>query len=109
MCPVSFGAARCGTRFDLFVYAVCIVHLLPRIEAVCGAISRPGDIVVMARPSYFLAADIFRDWSLECVEIPSGDDQTGIDLDALEAALVGGLRPRFVYLGTAVCLWAAGC
>ncbi len=69
------------------------------IEAVCGAISRPGDIVVMARPSYFLAADIFRDWSLECVEIPSGDDQTGIDLDAFEAALVGGLRPRFIYLG----------
>ena len=86
-------ATRSEVRADRLFMTTGVSH---GIEAACGALTVPGDVVVLVRPSYFLAANIFRDWQLQCVEIEGSP--CGLDVDALEAALVAGLRPRLLYL-----------
>ena len=82
---------------------MCVPHLLAslvlmlKLRRVCAALTTLGDVVVVARPTYFLAADVFRDAGLELVEIPS-DEGGGLDVDALEKALTEGMRPRLLYV-----------
>lgn len=64
------------------------------LDFVCAQFSRPGDVVLVEEPSYFLAFRIFRDHGLKIVGVPL--DGAGMDLAALEAA-VHRHRPRLVY------------
>ena len=66
------------------------------LEALCAALTQPGDTVLVVRPTYFLASGVFRDHGLHLVEVPSGCD--GLDLLALEALLKSGVQPRLLYV-----------
>ena len=69
------------------------------LDSVCAAIASKGDVAVVVRPTYFLAAGVLRDWGLELVEVDA-DEDSGLDVDKLEALLQQGLRPRIVYAVT---------
>jgi DNA-binding transcriptional MocR family regulator len=64
------------------------------IDLCCGVLTRPGDVVFVEEPTYFLALTIFRDHGLRVVGIPVDDD--GLSLEALEDELTRH-RPAFVY------------
>lgn len=64
------------------------------LDFVCGRFTRPGDLVFVEDPSYFLAFQIFRDHGLEIVGIPV--DEEGLDVDALGRELARR-RPKLVY------------
>jgi len=64
------------------------------IDWCCAALARPGDVVLVEDPTYFLASGIFSGHGLRVVGLPT-DDQ-GLLPDALAAALVEH-RPAFVY------------
>ena len=79
------------------------------IDLACAQLTQPGDVVVVELPTYFLAADVFKDNGLRVVGLDGTAQGTGedgkpdgspgyFDVDALERALEGGLRPRLVYL-----------
>jgi 2-aminoadipate transaminase len=55
------------------------------IDIVCTAFTKPGEVVFVEEPSYFLALDIFRNHHLKIVGIPV--DEHGLSINALEAAL----------------------
>jgi 2-aminoadipate transaminase len=65
------------------------------IDLVCSVFTKPGDVVFVEEPSYFLALDIFRQHHLRIVGIPV--DEHGLRIDALEAALTVE-RPAFIYV-----------
>ena len=65
------------------------------IDLCCGSFTRPGDVVLVEDPTYFLALRIFADHGLRVVGVPVDDG--GIRLDALESALVEH-APRLVYV-----------
>lgn len=65
------------------------------LDFVCACFTRPGDVVFVEDPSYFLAFQIFRDRGLEIAGIPV--DQEGMDVEALERALRRS-RPKLVYI-----------
>jgi 2-aminoadipate transaminase len=64
------------------------------IELCCAALTRPGDVVFVEEPTYFLALRIFADHGLRVVGIPV--DEAGLRIDALEAQLAVH-TPRLVY------------
>lgn len=66
------------------------------LDLLCSVLTKPGDTVVVVRPTYFLAAAIFREHGLRVTETPSSDN--GLDLGALRAQLAAGLRPRLLYI-----------
>ena len=72
------------------------------LDLACAALAQPGDVVVLELPTYFLAADIFKDRGLRVEGVPgkaSGRRGGGsFDVDAFETRLEQGLRPAFVYL-----------
>jgi len=97
------------------------------LDVACAALTKPGDVVVVETPSYFLAADVFADRGLRVVGVAGAglmnggeadvtdktdmtdvtdetDDETdetddaSFDVDALERRLENGLRPRLVYV-----------
>lgn len=61
----------------------------------CTLFTTRGDLVFAEEPSYFLALSIFKDFGLNVTQIPM--DEQGLDLDALEAALQAGARPKLLY------------
>ncbi len=65
------------------------------LDLLCTLYTRPGDMIFVEEPSYFLALRIFRDHGLQCVPIPMDDD--GLLLDALEEKLAE-FRPKFLYI-----------
>jgi 2-aminoadipate transaminase len=65
------------------------------IDLVCSVFTKPGDVVFVEEPSYFLALDIFRQHRLRIVGIPV--DEHGLRIDALEAALTVD-HPAFIYI-----------
>ena len=73
------------------------------LDVACAALTKPGDVVVVETPTYFLAADVFANRGLRVVGVagatcgPSADDAS-FDVDALERRLENGLRPRLVYV-----------
>jgi DNA-binding transcriptional MocR family regulator len=64
------------------------------IDLVCSVFARPGDVVFVEEPSYFLAIDIFRQHGLQIVGIPV--DADGMSIEALERELQQR-SPAFVY------------
>jgi DNA-binding transcriptional MocR family regulator len=93
-------AAAATTKTDLFM-----THGVSHgLDILCTALSSvsPGDVVLMERPTYFLAADIFNSHGLKVDSLPmkttsttsnnnngdgGGDGGGGIDLDRLEKIL----------------------
>lgn len=55
----------------------------------------PGDPIVVEAPSYVGALSAFAAYEPRFVTIPMDDD--GLIVEALEEALAGGLRPKFLY------------
>lgn len=69
------------------------------IDILCTAQTKRGDVVMMERPTYFLAADIFLSHGLQIKSLPmkiSG----GIDVDRLEQLLESKemTPPRMIYI-----------
>lgn len=72
------------------------------IDMACSALTRPGDVVVIELPTYFLAANIFHDHGLHLHGIPGACSNSvggyNFDVNELRLQLERGLRPRAVYL-----------
>lgn len=64
------------------------------LDLVCTAFTRPGEVIFVEEPSYFLAFGIFADHGLRTVGIPT--DQDGLKVEALEEQLKQH-KPRLVY------------
>lgn len=64
------------------------------LDLVCTLFTKPGDVIIIEEPSYFLALHIFADHGLRVVPIPVDED--GLVVDALEDALTH-TRPVFLY------------
>ncbi|KAG2494585.1 hypothetical protein HYH03_007351 [Edaphochlamys debaryana] len=67
------------------------------LDLAVRALSRPGDVIVVECPTYFLVTPIFTDSGLRVVSMPT--DEEGLVVGALEAWLEESPhnRPRFVY------------
>lgn len=64
------------------------------LDMACEILSKPGDVVFVEEPTYFLALRIFASRGLRVKGIPV--DSYGLDVEALEAAL-SETTPAFVY------------
>ncbi|MFE7834950.1 PLP-dependent aminotransferase family protein [Streptomyces sp. NPDC057474] len=91
-------ATRSGTRLgtDPRPDHVTLTHGSQQaLDLICKTLIDPGDVVVVDRPSYLGALQVFRLFEADVASIPLADDER---LDALSTALRGGLRPRFLYV-----------
>jgi len=64
------------------------------LDLLCTLYTRPGDVIFVEEPSYFLALRIFRDHGLEAIPIPM--DAEGLKVDILEERLTE-YNPKFIY------------
>ncbi len=64
------------------------------LDLLCSLFTRPGEVIFVEEPSYFLALRIFEDHGLRVVSIPMDDE--GLIVDALEGALAEH-SPKFIY------------
>ena len=64
------------------------------IDLICTNFTRPGDVIFVEEPTFFLILGLFRDYDLEIVPIPL--DEQGLDVDILEEKLAQH-RPKFLY------------
>lgn len=64
------------------------------IDLICTNFTRPGDVIFVEEPTFFLILGLFRDYDLEIVPIPLDDH--GLDVDVLEEKLQQH-RPKFLY------------
>ncbi|MGD9700843.1 MAG: PLP-dependent aminotransferase family protein [Acidimicrobiia bacterium] len=69
------------------------------LDLLCTVLTRPGDVVVVEEPTYFLALNIFRDHGLDVVSVRV--DADGLVIDELEDELArlaaDGRQVGFVY------------
>ncbi|MEP7112083.1 MAG: PLP-dependent aminotransferase family protein [Ilumatobacteraceae bacterium] len=69
------------------------------LDMLCTVLTKPGDVVIVEDPTYFLAFQMFRDHGLEIRGVPIDSD--GLDVDALRAEVASiraaGKRVAFVY------------
>jgi hypothetical protein len=65
------------------------------LDLLARAVVDPGDPVVVEDPAYVGALQVFQAAGADLHAVPL--DADGMDLDALEALLRGGLRPRLVH------------
>ena len=70
------------------------------VSLALGAVTKPGDAVVVESPTYFGILQILEQLSLRAVEVPA-HPRTGIDLDALADALRAGPIRAAVVVTTA--------
>lgn len=64
------------------------------LDLICTLYTRPGDVVFVEEPSYFLALRIFADHRLQVVGVPT--DADGLRIDVLEE-LLRERRPALLY------------
>ncbi len=64
------------------------------LDLICTLYTRPGDVIFVEEPSYFLALRIFADHGLRLVPLPMDDH--GLRLEALHEKLVE-YCPKFIY------------
>lgn len=64
------------------------------LDLICTLYTRPGDVILVEEPSYFLALRIFDDHGLQVISVPMDDG--GISLDAVEERMAE-LRPKLIY------------
>ena len=69
------------------------------LEMLCTVLTRPGDVVIVEEPTYFLAFQMFRDHGLEIRGVPIDDDGLVVDPLVEEVAAIrrSGQRVAFVY------------
>ena len=65
------------------------------LELICKSFLDEGDTVVVEGPTYLGAIMAFRGFAADVVAVPL--DEHGLDVEALEQRLAGGLRPKLVY------------
>lgn len=65
------------------------------LHLVCSLFTRPGDLVFVEEPTYFLALRILADHHLQVIPIQT--DQDGMVLESLEEKLMS-YHPKFVYI-----------
>lgn len=65
------------------------------LDLLCTLYTRPGDLIFVEEPSYFLALRIFEEHGLRAVPIQM--DDKGLRLDALDEKLTE-LHPKFIYI-----------
>jgi len=68
------------------------------LALICSLFVQAGDIVYAEEPTYFLAKSIFKDFKLDCRQIPM--DSEGLDIYKLEEALEKGPVPKMMYVVT---------
>lgn len=72
------------------------------LDMLCSAQTTPGDVVLMEKPTYFLAAGVFQSHGLKVQSLPmkKGTPGGGVDLDQLELSLENGALhpPRMIYI-----------
>ena len=70
------------------------------LEMLCTVLTKPGDVVLVEEPTYFLAFQMFRDHGLEIRVMPM--DHDGVVVDALveqaSAVRAAGKRVAFAYV-----------
>ncbi len=64
------------------------------LDLLCKALLDPGDVVLVDRPSYVGALQVFNLFQAQVVSVPLAADS---DLSALDTALQDGLRPKLAY------------
>lgn len=64
------------------------------LDLVCTLLTKPGDLILVEEPTYFLVFRIFQNHGLRVASIPM--DEEGLDLNRLEAT-VKHERPAFLY------------
>ena len=69
------------------------------LEMLCTVLTKPGDVVIVEEPTYFLAFQMFRDHGLEIRGVPIDNDGLVVDALLAEVAAVrsAGRRVAFVY------------
>jgi 2-aminoadipate transaminase len=65
------------------------------LDLICTLLTKPGDVIFVEEPSYFLALKIFADHGLQVVSIRT--DESGLLIDDLINALKTS-TPKFVYV-----------
>ena len=69
------------------------------LEMLCTVLTKPGDVVIVEEPTYFLAFQMFRDHGLEIRGVPIDED--GLVVEALTEAVAAvrkeGKRVAFAY------------
>jgi len=93
MALAKFLSMQYGMPVDerqLFVTAGASLGL----HLICALFSRPGDIIFVEEPTYFLALRIFADHGLQVMRLPM--DENGLMIEALEEKLTA-YKPVFVY------------
>jgi DNA-binding transcriptional MocR family regulator len=64
------------------------------LDLLCALRTRPGDVVFIEEPTYFLALRIFEDHGLQVIPIPM--DESGLRVDMLDEILAKH-QPKFIY------------
>ena len=68
------------------------------IELLCATQTKPGALVLVERPTYYLVSAILQFHHVQVKSLPMRDDG-GVDLDRLEFMLEqGDIRPRMIYI-----------
>ena len=65
------------------------------LHLVCSLFTRPGDVVFVEEPTYFLALRILADHALQIIPIQT--DRDGLVIESLEEKLKSN-HPKFVYI-----------
>ncbi|MBC7875984.1 MAG: PLP-dependent aminotransferase family protein [Anaerolineales bacterium] len=65
------------------------------LDLICTLLTKPGDVIFVEEPSYFLALKIFADHGLQVASIRT--DEAGLVIDDLAHALKES-KPKFVYV-----------
>ena len=69
------------------------------IDLLCGTLTKPGDIVLVERPTYFLVSEIFKSHGLIIQDLPMKSLHGDIDIDQLISILSKmKKRPRMIYI-----------
>jgi DNA-binding transcriptional MocR family regulator len=64
------------------------------LDLICTLFTRPGDLIIVEEPTYYLALRIFADHGLQPIPIPM--DSEGLRVDLLDHKL-SETRPKFIY------------
>lgn len=70
------------------------------LDILCATQSRPGDVVLVERPSYFLVKGILKSHGLIIQALPMLAETRGVDVDTLQEMVETGVMdaPRMIYI-----------
>jgi DNA-binding transcriptional MocR family regulator len=70
------------------------------LDLLCATQSKPGDVVLVERPSYFLVKGILESHGLSIRGLPMLAETRGVDVDTLEEMVETGMMdvPRMIYI-----------